>query len=398
MVSGQIAEASPPPPIPTSRESDRAGVFPPLVARWGKRLSHGLVCLVLFLAAAEIAARLDDWIHLGIPFWSSPDRQRDLLQAETWGYRGKPNGLFKHWKLNNFGFRGPDISLEPAPQQIRLMALGASETFGYLESNGKEYPAQLRTLLQEKGSYEVVNAAMAGASLRSLTTFWEHWASRFKPRIVLIYPSPMFYLNESLTTTPSPAEIAGASERSPFRSRLGDRALDCYRSLPFWLRSMRREWLLQKEMAGKGADWFLTEPPEDRLALYRADVARLVEQVRAAGAEPVLITHAISATSPPRPEDQPFLTEMRFSYPRLTPEAYIALEQRGNAILRDLARKENVALIDADRALSGHREWFGDLVHFNDEGAARMAELVAELVLNSGSYDRVSARSQGSRR
>jgi hypothetical protein len=52
-------------------------------------------------------------------------------------------------------------------------------------------------------------------------------------------------------------------------------------------------------------------------------------------------------------------------------------EKRANQILRELARDEDVQLIDAEVALAGRRALFGDLVHFNDEGATRMAELLA---------------------
>src|SRR5438105_10900607 len=68
---------------------------------------HWLAVPALLLLAAEFACRLDDWISFNVPLTATPDREHDLLLHETWGERGKPNGAFRKWQLNEFGFRSP---------------------------------------------------------------------------------------------------------------------------------------------------------------------------------------------------------------------------------------------------------------------------------------------------
>ena len=113
--------------------------------------------LLVLVVSAELAARLDDWIHDGTPFLATPNREYDLGVAEPWGFRGRPGGSFRKWKLNNFGFRGPEIPLEPPRPRKRLFVLGASETFGLYEDREGDYPARLRALLTEAGRFEVVS-------------------------------------------------------------------------------------------------------------------------------------------------------------------------------------------------------------------------------------------------
>lgn len=134
--------------------------------RWRQALRWAAV-LLLVGVGAEAAARLDDWIHDATPLLASPSRDRDLVVAESWGYRGRPHGAFRKWWLNAFGFRGPEIAQQPPSYHIRILILGASETFGLYESPDHEYPARLRARLASSPEIEVVNAAMAGISVKS---------------------------------------------------------------------------------------------------------------------------------------------------------------------------------------------------------------------------------------
>src|SRR4051812_32633747 len=106
--------------------------------RWALR---AVPLAVVMLASAEVGARVDDWIRLGIPFTHTPDYDHDLKYQDWFGVRGKPLGRYRRWKLDNYGFRGPDIAKLPSPGCRRILILGASETFGLYESDNREYPA-----------------------------------------------------------------------------------------------------------------------------------------------------------------------------------------------------------------------------------------------------------------
>ncbi len=345
-----------------------------IVVRWISRLGT----FALFLAGVEAMARLDDYIHLGVPFLASPDNEHDLKLRESWGLRGRSHGLFRKWKLNEFGFRGPETTQEPGDGATRVLVLGASETFGLMESNNHEYPAQLQKVMQQEGNYDVINGGMTSLTAASMLAYWDQWLTRFQPQIVVIYASPVFYLRDE---APEPLPVLTqpelASQSCQFQFRTIDRASSLYRNLPSWIRAIRRDLQLRRQVAAHDKSWFFTAIPEDRLDKYRADVAALIRRIRSDGAVPILVTHAISAASPPRSEDLTHLRDMRADFCRPTIEIMSQFEKRANQALRELARDEGVPLIDVDAALTGQLTLFGDLVHFNDLGAARMAELLA---------------------
>lgn len=355
------------------------------IGRWAWRL--GLVAVVL--ASAELTCRLDDAIHLDVPLLANPDHERDLMLREVWGIRGKPGGRFQKWKLNEFGFRGPEIAREPVDGTTRILILGASETFGLLEGPDMEFPAQLGRELKSQGNFEVINAGIAGSSLRAMVSLWDNWGARFQPHIVLFYPTPIFYLQNEPPGPLRPYDAAReAQAATEFHLRLGDRLLGTYRTLPLWVRNIRRDMLYSRQIAGKSPDWFFSGVPQDRLDLFENDAARLIERIQDAGAIPIVVTHATSAVSPPRPEDNLHLRNIRFDFPRTTNEVIAAFEVEANDALRRIADRKGVRLIDAGRELGGERKLFGDLVHFTDAGAARMASLLAPGIVEESAAQR----------
>ncbi|MCS7045231.1 MAG: hypothetical protein NZO58_02625 [Gemmataceae bacterium] len=342
--------------------------------------------LSVALLGGECAARLDDWLHDATPVWASPSRERDLVLAEPWGYRGRPHGHYRKWRLNGFGFRGPEIAPEPSFDRDRWVILGASETFGLYEEADQEYPAVLRRLLAERA--EVVNAAMAGITVKSMAPYWDHWVSRFGAKRVVVYPSPLFYLDVEAPALPTDPKVPPAS----FQLRLVERVKDVYRGLPSWMKAWREDWVIRRQLAGRDGTWLFHDVPSDRLQRFADDLRDLVGRIRRAGAEPVLVTHAHRATWPLRGEDEAALRAFRLFFPRALPATMVAFERAANQAILALGCDERVAVIDAAAVLSGKREWFADLVHFNDVGAAVMARLLAAALCPESAGEKHAAR------
>ncbi|MFO0865100.1 MAG: hypothetical protein U0744_10695 [Gemmataceae bacterium] len=348
-----------------------------------RTLSLWLFALALIGFGAEVGARLDDWAFADVPFLATPNRERDLTVHDEHGFHGRPHGRFKKWKLNAIGFRGPEVSDKPANDIRRIMVLGASETIGLYESEGKEYAVQLEAMLKKNHpDVEVVNAAMAGMSLASMKSYWERWASRAEPNVVLIYPSPMFYLNTDMPT--APAADAPAPEDPPIslpeHVRMWPRIQDVIRQSE-WLRPMRQarfRWRTEAMLQGKPADWVWSELPKDRLKQFGEDLRDLVRSIRAKRGIPVLITHANRSPHPPTPQDLGELDAMRFFFPRAKAEIITVFEEQARAAVVRIAEEETVRCIDAASKMTDDRKaWFADEVHFTDAGATRFAGIVA---------------------
>jgi lysophospholipase L1-like esterase len=346
-----------------------------------RRYTYLTLVLAVCVMAAEGTARFDDWLHLDVPFLATPDSQNDLIIVDAHGRRGKPYGRFKKWKLNAVGFRGPEMSRDPAVDVLRIIVLGASEVFGLYESNQKEFPVQLADLLRQNGNgVEVINAAIAGMTVKSMLQYWKLWVVQFRPRIVVIYPSPQFYLVDN----PEAAQqLTKSVNGSPPRNRVGSRFAERLRDI-FDFPPIIQRWRTQRAIAskvdGKPADWFFQTVPEDRLRRFVADLIELTEAIQADGVEVVLMTHAIRTTSLSKAVDIEEVKSAREHVPRATPQTILAFEEAAAQAIRTLGRQLRIPIVDAASVMNGKRNWFGDLVHFNEAGAAVLARLVSQQI------------------
>jgi hypothetical protein len=257
--------------------------------------------------------------------------------------------------------------------------MGASETFGYYESAGKEYPAQLADSLRRIGCYEVINAAVAGMSIPAQIQLWNRWVAQFHPKIVVIYMPPVFYLSEEPPDFPAPT-LGG---ENPVSTRFAPRILDRLRDrieYPAFIQRRRVAKSIAGATAEKPATWFYHDAPADRLGLFRQHLDSLVSSVRAGGAVPVLVTHAMRFGDPPKSEDADLLRSWRKFTPRATEGALLAFERAAAASTRDLARERGVPMVDAAGVMTGQTQWFADFTHFDDDGAGVMAGTIARAV------------------
>ena len=120
-----------------------------------------------------------------------------LWQPTSWGYGGRPNAKFEKWEINSQGFRSGEISQEKPSHEIRILVMGASETFGIYESPSHAFPELLDEYLNRvfPGCYKIINTGFPGMSLPRMFEFFRSVAESIQPDIVIVYPSPQFYLD-----------------------------------------------------------------------------------------------------------------------------------------------------------------------------------------------------------
>jgi len=333
---------------------------------------------VVGAVSGEVMARIDDAVRSGTPLLASPSSD-DLTMRDSLGTRGRPFARFEKWKLNGEGFRSQEIALKPRPECTRVAVMGASETFGYAESPGKEYPAQLADSLNRTGCYEVINTAVVGLPTTGQIQLWENWVSKFEPSVVVIYASPVFYLSNEPPGFPSRKKTRPSTASKHFGPRLFTRLHD-HLHYPDFIQRRRVMRTIDRALEGKRDDWVYTTVPEDRLALFRSHLDSLVASIRASGAVPVLVTHAMRFGDPIISEDQDILRAWRSFTPRATEEVLLNFERKAAGTVREEAVGRGVPLVDVASLMTGQTRFFADFVHFNDDGASVVAGSIARTV------------------
>lgn len=344
------------------------------------------------VVAVEVGTRLDDWIRFGTPFLAEAVSLNDLLIRDSTGMHARPSQHFRKWRTNRVGTRGPEPKHLDRPSAPRVIVSGASETFGLLESPNQEWPAQLQTRLDSACGAErpdVLNAAFAGMSLPTVRQDLDRRLSALGAQWFVYYTTPAQYL-ETDVPTPATPSTTRPSGRLPgaLRLRFPQRVRDQIRaSLPEFVLTWNRQRDIARATEGQPATWFFESPPPDRLALFEADLRKLVGSARTLGMRVVLVQHAayLDVSLPPSPRDSLYLPMWQRYYPRARPSALIANEAAAVPIVARVAADSGALLVDPRAMLHADRDrFFGDQSHFTDAGAAVVAGLVAEAMLRAG--------------
>ena len=352
-----------------------------------------LLVAVLFLAM-EGAARTEDRVRYGTAWFSPYREQSEMIVRDADGVHGRRNARFQKWGMNNLGFRGPDVDSVPAPETLRVVTAGASETFGLYETEGKEYPRQLQDSLTAAlpalaclrvHRVEVLNAAMAGMTLPTVTQDVQRRLPRFAPAVIVYYPTPSQYLNDEMPVAARPDSTAAGPSSPDWRRSLHPRVLDRLREqakglLPERVQDYLRARMIESAVAAHAPGWQFERIPPDRLAAYEADLRAFVGAARAIGAEPVLATHG-SMFSGDRPANPRALRMWGRFYPRATGAVILAFDSAAAERTRAVARDSSVALADVLRMVAPGG--YADNIHFTDVGAGEAAGTIASAVVDA---------------
>lgn len=348
-----------------------------------RRFLHILSLLCVVLLTAEGAARCDDWWFHKIGFWAAPS-YNDLFMTDSNGQRrGKPNAQYQKWQLNAFGFRAPRMSETPSPEVRRVMLLGASETFGLYEAPDKEFAAQLATMTRVDG-LEIVNAALPGITVGTLRQYWDRWASRFGANTVIIYPSTHLYVScEDWRAESASAEGDPTPQGFQIQDlRLFERLRNVIHQPDFVVR-WRNEHKVAQVVNQHPASWVYTGPPQTCVRRLHNDLLALIDAVQRTGANVVVCTQALRAAREPSAADLRDLESFRVFSPRAPGRIIREFVSAADADILQLPAERKVTVVDVDAALGGQRALFEDLVHYNDQGAEKVAALLRDRLVST---------------
>jgi hypothetical protein len=348
--------------------------------------------LLVLLLSMEIAARVEDRIRYGTEFFSPYREQAEMIVRDADGVHGRRDARFQKWAMNNLGFRGPNVDSAQGVGTLRVVATGASETFGLYEPEGKEYPRQLEDSLNASLSelecagtqrVEVLNAAMAGMTLPTVTQDVKRRLSRFAPAVVVYYPTPTQYLADALPAAARPDSSASGPSAPDWRRRLHPRISDRIREqakglLPARIQDHLRTRMVARAVAAHPAGWRFEVLPTDRLDAYESDLRTLVGVTRAIGAEPVLATHANAFPPGQQPNERLLHIWERF-YPRATGAVILQFDSAAAERTRQVARDSATGF--ADVLASVGPDGFADDTHFNESGSGEVAGVMKQAIV-----------------
>ena len=312
--------------------------------------------------------------------------------------------------INGEGFRGPEVAVQKAAGVARIMAVGSSTTFDpSVSSDQAAWPSRLQFWLHQLApghSVEVINAGVPGYHVIEDLIRLETDLYRYQPDVIVFYEghNDLFGalrrgIEQSGPVTNTPGEVPVVT---PWGHWLGRHSL-LYGKLVARLKAAGfiasgRSALARAgaASAGPASEEILELGAEE----FGRNVTSFLAVARSLGIRVVIpeLVH-VSGVGMINEPDSTLLHVWSYTVPFARPEAVLRGYVRYNAVLTAVAHRLAVTwLPTASFGLTGPA-WYeaGDPIHFNDRGADRMAQRLAEALLASGVLDVRSAAGTPSR-
>jgi lysophospholipase L1-like esterase len=368
------------------------------MTRLGAKFVGWTLFALCFFGTVEVACRIEQWYLYDAPVLGMYTYDTALFTTDEYGITGKANGIYEKWRLNSFGFRGPEVGLQRPQGRLRIVCMGASETFGLYESREHEWPRQLeRRLEMEDFSVEVINAAIAGMSLSQRTVHLQRRLMRLQPDVVVMMLEYGSYagmtpekVRNQRSRRPALPGRDGVMERikalrAPIKlkeSAVPRLPLFMQKKLSEWEKAVKLE--VRRKDAGERFRSYQHVTPFE-VETFRQDLAALNEVTKLAGIRLVILSPAMWLTD----EN---LSSMYLSWPYVDEGWWREARAQMGEAAEKFAEKEQIPYLDLSQIVNGHEEdWMLDMLHFNDAGATQVAQHVARVIPNRG-FEAVAIR------
>lgn len=305
-------------------------------------------------------------------------------------------------RINAHGFRGEDFAIEKPADHVRVLALGASSTFGYHNRDEETYPVLLERELERTAApgqhFEVINFAIPHATSDNILAMFVAEGLRLDPDVVTFYEGA----NDGATIEPREGEAA-----ETWREALVDRSL---------LAALLDRVVPHTE-AVDVAWWWSDELAERRSRAYLRNLTRLAALCEEHGIRLVVATQQMNSGLVPAPERRglsydeelelvrnrvangeigpgldlvpglAFEQRVTGGEPRairtlaqIDPGRVMRIHARLMADLRAWAREAGVGFVDGIRALDEDRHLMVNWVHLRPEANAILARALADAI------------------
>jgi hypothetical protein len=294
---------------------------------------------------------------------------------------------------------GPDYFARPnGARKVDIIFFGGSTTeCGFVDEEFRfPYLVSKKIKYQSGESFETLNGGVSGNhSLHSLLSIIGKGLPEKPSFIVLMHAINDLVLlskTKSYWNSPKSRAILQTHQVSSLNDDVATRnqyvannfATKSFRKVfpHIWVKAIQFAYLRESSGDSAADEWApfrgeITSPEKLNEILrfeFSSSIRSFVAIAKSWGIEPILMTQFNRVKIDDELAQRQYLGEMQ---PILYKD-FVAAYKLANDIIRDIARDENVFLIDLDRELSGSQKYMYDSVHLNATGSKFVADIISK--------------------
>ncbi|MBF0437035.1 MAG: SGNH/GDSL hydrolase family protein [Magnetococcales bacterium] len=268
-------------------------------------------------------------------------------------------------------------------QKVEIIFLGGSTTECLHVDEGERFPYLISTKIKYTNGQpiRILNGGVAGNNVMHSVIKFLAKGVKYKPkRVVMMHAINdlvLFFKTLSYWTAPNSRSLVSQKARNDFYE-LGESIKNLLiPNIPINVLSglsqtgMSDEWV--------GYRHFTPTFNEVKSTLYNQFKPALkvfVETSKSFGSEPILMTQFNRLTENDKLTRSLYEKDMKFPY-----EQFVILYRLANSIVRDVARENDIFLIDLDRQVEKTAEYMYDSVHLNTQGSRLVSDIISTSLL-----------------
>lgn len=356
-----------------------------------KEIATGLFGIVFFFGgflAAELALRTAQYVRFGgqetVAASKTPGKANGVRKNRQEGFYTEPdsglrlpypNQKLGQVRINNHGFRGPDLPAVKAPDTFRLAFLGSSTTYDADVAEGRNWPEQVARQLAERVSgcrIDFVNAGLLGFSTEHMERYWRGSVRRFDVDAVIILPGDMT------------ADIQEAAKQTNHNTGQHVRKSWLARYSLLWEKIEKNAAVIKAQRLAYREDEKF-QPDFDALTTdFGQKLSSLIDTTRGDGVFTAVATISSRVRGElPRDKQLEAAGSALFYMPYISIPTLIRGQDKYNETIRKTVDGSGAHLIEIGDSIPADGEHFVDSRHFNTAGSARMATRVVDELLKS---------------
>jgi lysophospholipase L1-like esterase len=339
-----------------------------------KEIATGLAIIVMVgggLLAGEAALRLIQLARFGVAR-TVESSSAFYIDKESGLRMPRPNQQLGRIRINNLGFRGPDLDLEKPGSTCRIAFLGSSTTYDANAGEGENWPDQTAQLIGASlagCAVDFVNAGVPGYSTAQMLRYYAARVDRLNPDLVVILPGDLEHDLDEL------AARRGFTIHRPQSSWLSRHSV-LYAKMEKNIRIVR---LQRAAFSHKGK---LEAKPGEVTPAFEARLRQLVGLLVQQQRLVALVTISGQLRRGQTREQQVRAANTSLFYmPYMSIPDLLDMRDGYNDVIRRVAQESSVLLIDVAERIPGDRDYYADTAHFTAMGSREMARIVADALL-----------------